>query len=57
MKGNLNIEAFDKLLKGDGEGSVLIQVLQKLTEVKDTSKLAEGVPDPSPLGSWSGWSL
>lgn len=57
MKGNLNIDSFHKLLQNDGGENALIQVLQKLTEVKDTNKLAAGVPDPTPLGSWSGWSL
>ncbi len=57
MKGNLTIETFNKLLKNDKESSALILVLQKLTEVKQTDKLALGIPEPGPLGTWAGWSL
>lgn len=57
MKKNLTIDRFNKLMNNGNGENALVQVLQKLTEVKQTDKLAAGIPNPGPLGAWSGWSL
>lgn len=55
MEKPVRIDAFHKSLNDRQEGSVLMSALRKLTDVKSTRDLASG--QPSPMGTWSGWSM
>lgn len=51
----LSVKSFHaQLQKNEGKGVALFAVLNSLTSIKDPRKLSS--EEPSPLGSWSGWS-
>ena len=53
----MSIELFHKLLQSDSKDEGILALLQQLTKVKETRTLADGIPDPGPMGTWAGWSL